>query len=69
MKGYRPVKAVPSILGATDGSGQYLDSDGNRVNVGNFDSDRLSVGMDVVVQPSTWINTPLRRVSSARQMD
>ena len=27
----------------TDGNGQYLDSDGNRVNVGNFDSKGLNV--------------------------
>ena len=26
-----------------DGSGQYVDSDGNRVNVGNFDADGFNV--------------------------
>ena|GEM_PF-4350086 len=30
-------------FGDTDGSGQSLDSDGNRVNVGKFDADGLNV--------------------------
>ena len=31
------------ISGDADGNGQQVDSDGNRVNVGNFDSDGLNV--------------------------
>jgi hypothetical protein len=30
-------------FGDTDGSGQSLDSDGNRVNVGKFDANGLNV--------------------------
>ncbi len=37
-----PQGLVPRKRG-TDGSGQSLDSDGNRVNVGNFDAKGLNV--------------------------
>lgn len=33
----------PSTSGAKDGNGQYLDSDGNRVNLGNFNADGLNL--------------------------
>lgn len=33
----------PSISGDTDGDEQQVDSDGNRVNVGNFDDNGLNV--------------------------
>ena len=32
-----------STSGAADGRGQHVDSDGNRVNVGNFNADGLNV--------------------------
>ena len=35
--------SITSNSGDTDGSGQYVDSDGNRVNVGDFDSGGLNV--------------------------
>ncbi len=44
MGGHRPAKAVNLDLGGTDRNGQYLDSDGNRVYIGGFDSDGLGLG-------------------------
>lgn len=44
MGGYRALKASkPRVSVIIDGNEQYLDSDGNRVNVGNFDSKGLNV--------------------------
>ena len=34
---------VASTSGDMDGNRQHVDSDGNRVNVGNFDADGLKV--------------------------
>ena len=38
-----PFGRQPSVSGDADGSGQYVDSHGNRVNVGNFDANGLNV--------------------------
>ena len=43
MGGYKPAKVVNLDSRDPDGNGQYLDSDGNRVYLGNFDADGLNV--------------------------